>query len=153
MEQLKQKHMPSARTLSLTTIYQLIYHLLKLDFFDSFDSLSFCIWEDAEVMDILAMKYVTILCALILVILTVFLWITQRCVLSLVLKRSSHDQAPNVKRCQAQNLSSECARIILLSLTLCWHAHFMSGLTGKGRCHPINEHSYRNRRCCHVAIV
>ena len=71
------KHMLQART--LTAIYQLIYRPLNLDFFDSFESLSFCIWEGAQVMDILAMKYVTILCALVLVIVTVFLWNTKLC--------------------------------------------------------------------------
>ena len=61
----------------LTSIYQLIYDSLNLDFFDSFEHLSFCIWEGAEVMDVLAMKYVTILCALVLVIVTIFLWNTR----------------------------------------------------------------------------
>ena len=67
----------TART--LTSIYQLIYGPLNLDFFDSFESLSFCIWEGAEVMDVLAMKYVTILCALLLVVVAVLLWNTRLC--------------------------------------------------------------------------
>ena len=68
---------PEARV--LTAVYQFIYRPLNLDFFDSFEQLSFCIWKGATVMDVLAMKYATILYALLLVVTTVLLWNTRLC--------------------------------------------------------------------------
>lgn len=103
------------KTKILTSIYQLIYHPLNLDFFDSFETLSFCIWEGAEVMDVLAMKYVTILCALILVLMTIFLWNTRLCA---KLSNNSCCRHRTIKNAVIHGLSaflvmcySQCARV------------------------------------------
>ena len=43
----------------LTSIYHFIYSMFNLDFFKFEDDLSFCLWNGATVMDVLAFKYVT----------------------------------------------------------------------------------------------
>ena len=53
--------------------HQLIYGVLNLDFFSVY---SFCLWEDATVMDVLAFKYVTTATALALIM---FIVITMNC--------------------------------------------------------------------------
>ena len=47
-----------------------IYRFLNLEFFAT-DKLSFCLWEGATALDVLVMKYVTVLYALLLVVATV----------------------------------------------------------------------------------
>ena len=54
----------------LTDLYRFIYRIFNLDFF-SISGLSFCLWESASTLDILAFKFVTIIYALLLVIATV----------------------------------------------------------------------------------
>ena len=50
----------------LSTGYRLVYGFFNLDLFEV-ESLSFCIWRGATVLDILAFKYVTIVYTLILI--------------------------------------------------------------------------------------
>ncbi len=50
--------------------YRVIYGFFSLDFF-TIEPLSFCLWEGATVLDVLAFKYVTIAYSLILVILVI----------------------------------------------------------------------------------
>ena len=54
----------------LTDVHRFIYRIFNLDFF-SVDGLSFCLWEGASTLDILAFKFVTVTYALLLVIVTV----------------------------------------------------------------------------------
>ena len=56
--------------------YQVIYGFFNLDFFNS-ESLSFCLWNEATALDILAVKYVTILYTLLLI--AVVIWIMNSC--------------------------------------------------------------------------
>lgn len=50
----------------LTSIYRFIYGMFNLDFFKYEDKLSFCLWDGATVLDVLAFKYLTTAFALIL---------------------------------------------------------------------------------------
>lgn len=50
-----------------TLIYQFIFSFADLDFFN-LDQLSFCLWQGATVLDMLAMKYATVIFGLLLVI-------------------------------------------------------------------------------------
>ena len=50
----------------LTQIYRVIYGFFNLDFF-YIQSLSFCIWKEATVLNIIALKYVTIAYAILLI--------------------------------------------------------------------------------------
>ena len=50
--------------------YQVIYGFFNLDFFNS-ESLSFCLWNGASALDMLAIKYVTVLYALLLIVVVV----------------------------------------------------------------------------------
>ena len=49
--------------------YQLIYGVFTMEFF-SIEPLSFCLWEGATVLDVLAFRYVTIIYAFLLVLVT-----------------------------------------------------------------------------------
>ena len=49
--------------------YQLIYGVFSIEFFN-IEPLSFCLWEGATVLDVLAFRYVTVTYALLLVLLT-----------------------------------------------------------------------------------
>ena len=57
----------------LKQVHQFIYDIFNLDFFHIEKDLSFCLWEGATALDLLAFRYVTILYSLVLVIVTVFL--------------------------------------------------------------------------------
>ncbi len=57
----------------LKIIHMFIYLILDLDFLHMGKDLSFCLWEGATSLDMLAFRYVTILYSLVLVIVTVFL--------------------------------------------------------------------------------
>ena len=56
----------------LTWGYQLIYGVFKMEFFN-IEPLAFCLWEGATVLDVLAFRYVTIVYAFLLVLLTLLL--------------------------------------------------------------------------------
>ena len=58
--------------LSFIQIALMIYSSLNLDFF-SLEQLSFCLWAGAGALDMLVMKYVTVLFAVVLVVCTVLL--------------------------------------------------------------------------------
>ncbi len=55
----------------VTAFYKLIYRFFNFEFF-SIEALSFCLWKNAKVLDAMAFKYVTIVYALILVLICVF---------------------------------------------------------------------------------
>ena len=52
--------------------YQVLYGAFNLDFFNS-ESLSFCLWRRAHALDMIAVKYVTILYTLVLIAIVVFI--------------------------------------------------------------------------------
>jgi hypothetical protein len=56
--------------------YQIIYGFFNLDFFNS-ESLSFCLWENASVLDMLTLKYVTTLYTLLMIV--VVIWLMNSC--------------------------------------------------------------------------
>ena len=66
----------TAKTLSFP--YKLIYRMFNFDFF-SLESLSFCLWESATALDMMAIKYVTITFTLCLVLLTILLLNSWKC--------------------------------------------------------------------------
>lgn len=57
---------------SIQTGHTLIYNVLNFDFF-SIDALSFCLWNSAKPMDVLAAKYVTTSFALVLIYILIFI--------------------------------------------------------------------------------
>ena len=67
----------------LLTITRMIYNFFNFDFF-SHDKLSFCLWRGATTMDMLVFKFVTVIYAILLVILTIgllnYCHIFRRCV-------------------------------------------------------------------------
>ena len=56
----------------LTSAYLFIYRMFNLNFF-TLDQLSFCLWKGANTLDILAIKYITIIYSLLLVFATALL--------------------------------------------------------------------------------
>ena len=65
-EELQENNYPSWNIMTLkTSIF--LYHFFNLDFFH-LDALSFCLWEGARTLDIIAMKYLTIVLSFVLVI-------------------------------------------------------------------------------------
>ena len=56
--------------------YQVVYGFINLDYF-SFESISFCLWKDASALDMLAVKYITVLYTLLMII--VVIWIMNKC--------------------------------------------------------------------------
>ena len=61
----KSKH--TLWTTKTTKASVFIYHFFNLDF-SHLDSLSFCLWEGATTLDIIAVKYITIVLAFVLVV-------------------------------------------------------------------------------------
>ena len=108
----------------LMTSYQFIYRMFNLNFF-TLDHISFCLWEGANTLDILAFKYVTIVYSLLLVMATVLLMkvcnITQLKKNVLFKLTSSHDL---MKGTVIHGFSaffvmcySQCAKVTLFLLT------------------------------------
>ena len=108
----------------LSRIYKLVYRIFLLKFF-ALEEVSFCLWEGATALDMLAFRYVTIMYSLFLVIFTVIL-LKKRifsfhcCHLSKQLKK----EQPNLKHSILNGLSaflvmsySECTRVSLMILT------------------------------------
>lgn len=62
----------------VTSIHRFIYRMLNFDFF-SLESLSFCLWPGATTLDVMVMKYVTIVYALCLLTLLIVFMNTWKC--------------------------------------------------------------------------
>lgn len=62
----------------LTEMYRSVYTITNLNYFTT-EKLSFCLWKGATTLDIMAWKYVTIIYALFLIIVTIFLLGTTTC--------------------------------------------------------------------------
>ena len=58
----------------ITSIYRFVYSMFNLDFFKFEDDLSFCLWNGATVMDVLAFKYVTSAYTILLLLLLLFVF-------------------------------------------------------------------------------
>ena len=56
----------------LTSAYLFVYRMFNLNFF-TMDQLSFCLWKGANTLDVLAIKYITIIYSLLLVFITALL--------------------------------------------------------------------------------
>ena len=67
---------PSTKIKYATQVYQIIYGFFNLNFFNS-ESLSFCLWKGASALDMLAVKYVTILYTMLLIVTVI--WIMNKC--------------------------------------------------------------------------
>ena len=50
----------------IRSIYRVIYNMFNLDFFDD-DKLSFCLWKGARTLDMISIKYVSVIYAVILI--------------------------------------------------------------------------------------
>lgn len=100
---------PQAATI-LTELYEFIYRAFNLEFFNV-SSLSFCLWEGAGTMDILTFKLASILYALILVVVMIF--IIKRCTYRLQFLRHSETQSYVIHGLAAFLLSCyiQCAQI------------------------------------------
>ena len=59
-----------------TQAHQIIYGFFNLDFFNS-EPLSFCLWKGASALDMLAIKYITILYTLLLIVTVI--WTIKQC--------------------------------------------------------------------------
>ena len=59
-----------------TQVYRIIYGIFNLDYFNS-EPLSFCLWEGASALDMIAVKYITIIYALVLIM--IFVCIMNKC--------------------------------------------------------------------------
>ena len=62
----------------IRTTFTFCYQFFNLNFF-ALEKLSFCLWKDANVLDVILMKYTTVGFALVLVILTIFV-VRCRCI-------------------------------------------------------------------------
>ena len=63
--------LPNSTIIGFIHAYRIIYGFFNLDYF-SIENLSFCLWANASVLDMIAFKYVTIIYALLLVIIVVW---------------------------------------------------------------------------------
>ena len=61
---------------TLTTSYQFLYGFFNMNFFD-YETLSFCLWENATILEMLTFKYVTILYILLLIVSVI--WFMNKC--------------------------------------------------------------------------
>ena len=57
-------------------VYQVLYGLFNLDYFST-ETLSFCLWNGASALDMIAFKYITITYALVLVVMII--WFMNKC--------------------------------------------------------------------------
>uniref|UniRef100_A0A1X7U1G2 Uncharacterized protein n=1 Tax=Amphimedon queenslandica TaxID=400682 RepID=A0A1X7U1G2_AMPQE len=57
----------------IRSIYTILYNMLNLDFFD-IDELSFCLWKGAGTLDMISMKYVSVMYAIVLIMGFVFMF-------------------------------------------------------------------------------
>ena len=108
----------------LARIYKLVYRVFLLKFV-ALEETSFCLWEGATALDMLAFRYVTIMYSLFLVIVTVIF--LKKCTFRLhcyqVSKQLKNEQL-NLKHSILNGLSaflvmsySECTRVSLMILT------------------------------------
>ena len=95
------------------TVTRMIYSFFNFDFFRH-DKLSFCLWEGATTMDILVFKFVTVVYAIFLVILTVLL--LKRCS---IFRRCKCVAFSTVKSSIIHGLSSVLVIVFSQCATIC----------------------------------
>ena len=88
--------------------YQIIYGFFNIDFFTS-ESLSFCLWKDASALDVLSVKYITILYSLVLMVVVVLVmnncggrWPCRYCRISTMRASIIHGISTFLVMCYAQ---------------------------------------------------
>ena len=103
--------------LTFSQVYKLIYRVFTLSIF-AVEEFSFCLWQGASALDMLAFRYVTIVYSLFLVLTTIFLLKVCSC------QRVRARRLVNLKRSIIHGLSaflvmsySECTRVSLMILT------------------------------------
>ncbi len=104
-------------------IYKIVYRVFLLKFF-AIEELSFCLWEGATALDMLAFRYVTIVYSLFLVIITVIMLRKCTCRYGKVKGLKIIKPSFNLKHSILNGLSaflvmsySECTRVTLMILT------------------------------------
>ena len=102
----------------LTNAYKAIYTMSNMNYF-SIDQLSFCLWQGATTLDIIAWKYFTIVYGFCLILVTVFLLNTTTCKKLCICWRPH-----NLKNAVIHGLTaflvmcySQCAKVSFLLLT------------------------------------
>ena len=128
---------------ALSYPYRLIYRMFNFDFF-SLESLSFCLWESATALDMMAITYVTITYALCLVFLTVFVLNSWKCKLFCTWFRPK-----TLRTTLTHGLTtlliicfSQCARVCFLILNqtqLLYLDHQETVVFSNGALHPFHR--------------
>ena len=98
--------------------YQVIYGFFNIDFFTS-ESLSFCLWKDASALDVLSVKYITILYSMLLILAVIWImnncgsnWPCKYCRITTVRTSVIHGISTFLVMCYAQ-----CIKVSLFLLT------------------------------------
>ncbi len=108
--------------IQFSRIHKIIYRIFTLKFF-ALEELSFCLWESATALDMLAFRYVTIVYSLFLVIITVI--VLRKCTFRVrKSKQPKKEPSLNLKHSILNGLSaflvmsySECTQVSLMILT------------------------------------
>ena len=110
----------------LLTITRMIYNFFNFDFF-SHDKLSFCLWRGATTMDMLVFKFVTVVYAILLVIITVAL--INYCS---ICQRSKCFRFSTVKSSIIHGLSSVLVIVFSQCINICCRTLEIAYISGKG---------------------
>ena len=109
-------------------IYIVIYNMFNLDFFD-IDELSFCLWKGASTLDIISIKYVSFIYAILLILGFVYLFRHCTC-------------GPKGKRCCRNTFSYSVVQgltaFLVISYFQCSHISFL--LLDRSSPHGIEGH-------------
>ena len=128
---------------ALSHPYRLIYRMFNFDFF-SLESLSFCLWESATALDLMAVKYVTITFALFLVLLTVVILNSWKCKILCAWFRPRTLRAALTHGLTTLLIIcfSQCARVCFLILSpteLTYTNHSETVVSFNGGLHPFHK--------------
>ena len=123
--------------------YRLIYRMFNFDFF-SLESLSFCLWQSATALDMMAVKYVTIMFALSLVLLTVLVLNSWKCKMLCAWFRPRTLRAALTHGLTTLLIIcfSQCARVCFLILSpteLTYPTHSETVVLYNGGLHPFHK--------------
>ena len=123
--------------------YRLIYRMFNFDFF-SLKSLSFCFWESATTLDMMVVKFATIVYALFLIFFTVFILNSWKCKMLCAWFRPKTLRAALTHGLTTLLIIcvSQCARIsslILAPTLLTYPDHKETVVLYNGRLHPFHK--------------
>ncbi len=128
-------------------IYKVLYRIFELKFL-AIEELSFCLWEGATALDMLAFRYVTIVYSLFLVIITVIMLRKCTCRFGKVKDLKIIKPSFNLKHSILNGLSaflvmnySECTQVTLMILT-----------TGTLTVGPVDKNNYSSYEYKYVAF-